>query len=69
VTTTHKIADPESDQVTASVPAVGGKMEHCQLTDAMLDVEPNPDRPDFLPADEIIEHRYHRLPPGTIIAG
>ena len=45
--TVHHVAAPQLEKVAVSELAVDGKIEHCQLTDTMRDIEPYPDGPDL----------------------
>ena len=41
------VLDREADDITASKLAVDGKIEHCQVSNAMFDLELGPYRPDI----------------------
>jgi hypothetical protein len=47
ITRVHRVAELQSDKVTASALAVDCEVEHRQFADRMFQIEPNPNGTDF----------------------
>jgi len=48
VTAVHDVTNFQPDQIATAQLAVDCEIEHRQLTGSVLDLQPNPDGPDFL---------------------
>ena len=48
MTALDHIVDAQRDQITPAQFAVDGKVEQCEFPGSMIQLQPNPDRPDLL---------------------